>query len=125
MVGQASVIVERCRYPHCFNMRPCPKHGNRKPSDVARGSSTKRLYGYRWQQARRRFIAEHPFCKPCMLEGRTTPTFAVDHRIQHRGNPALFWDESNWDPMCEAHHNAKSRAERKAETSQKTPVENI
>jgi len=38
---------------------------------------------------------------------------------------ALFWDESNWDPMCEAHHNAKSRAERKAETSQKTPVENI
>jgi len=63
-------------------------------------------------KARARFLEEHPLCKTCQEQGRLTVAFAVDHRVPHRGNVELFWDESNWDPMCESHHNRKSRSER-------------
>lgn len=99
--------------------RPCSRCGvagctthKRKAYDIERGSSTQRLYGYRWQQASARFKRDHPFCKPCQNEGRITRTFAVDHIIPHRGNPQLFWDQSNWQPICESHHNSKARTER-------------
>jgi 5-methylcytosine-specific restriction protein A len=100
------------RLCHCGRIQPCPLH-KRQAYDRERGSSTQRLYGYKWQKARARFLMEHPLCKPCEEEGRTTLAFAVDHRIPHRGNLELFWDESNWDPMCESHHNAKARRERR------------
>jgi len=100
-----------CSWPGCPKLQPCDVH-KRKAHDVERRSEHQRLYGYRWQRARKRFIEQNPLCKPCEEAGRFTPTFAVDHRTPHRGNAALFWDEQNWDPLCESHHNAKSRSER-------------
>jgi hypothetical protein len=43
------------------------------------------------------------------------PAEVIDHRIPHRGNLTLFWDRSNWDPLCVACHNAKSAREKHAE----------
>lgn len=75
-------------------------------------SSTARGYGYRWQQARERFLAEHPLCVMCSREGRVTAATVVDHVVPHRGDERLFWDRSNWQPLCKAHHDgAKQRAE--------------
>ena len=42
---------------------------------------------------------------------RTTPATLVDHVIPHRGNEALFWDESNWQSMCDACHSRKTATE--------------
>ena len=28
--------------------------------------------------------------------------------IPHRGDMKLFWDESNWQPLCESCHNQKT-----------------
>jgi hypothetical protein len=35
----------------------------------------------------------------------------VDHIIPHRGDMELFWDESNWQSMCEPCHNRKTASE--------------
>ncbi|WP_260427988.1 hypothetical protein [Burkholderia stagnalis] len=35
----------------------------------------------------------------------------VDHRIPHRGDPALFWDQSNWCAMSKPCHDAKTARE--------------
>jgi 5-methylcytosine-specific restriction protein A len=35
----------------------------------------------------------------------------VDHIIPHRGDPTLFWDESNWQPLCKKCHDQKTRNE--------------
>ena len=32
----------------------------------------------------------------------------VDHIKPHRGDQKLFWDRSNWQPLCEHHHNVKT-----------------
>ncbi|MGM9590559.1 MAG: HNH endonuclease signature motif containing protein, partial [Faecousia sp.] len=40
--------------------------------------------------------------------GRLTPATVVDHIIPHRGDRKLFWDESNWQPLCKDCHNRKT-----------------
>jgi 5-methylcytosine-specific restriction protein A len=91
---------------------PTLQHQQQAPSwRYATTSSTERGYGYAWQKARARFLAAHPLCTQCESEGRTIPATVVDHRIPHRGNQALFWDETNWQSMCKPHHDSKTQAE--------------
>jgi 5-methylcytosine-specific restriction protein A len=73
-----------------------------------------RGYTYRWQQASKRFLAEHPLCQ-CEDCGagskRVTLATVVDHRTPHRGDERLFWDESNWQAMAKQCHDAKTATE--------------
>ena len=74
-------------------------------------SSTKQGYGYRWQQARAAFLREHPLCQcPDCDDGRrrVVPSDVVDHIQPHRGDPALFWDQSNWQAMAKRCHDRKT-----------------
>ena len=32
----------------------------------------------------------------------------IDHIIPHRGDPILFWDRSNWQPLCKDCHDHKT-----------------
>ena len=74
----------------------------------------KRLYdSQRWREARRTFLGEHPLCRYCEQDGRSTPATVVDHIIPHKGDATLFWDVENWAPICAMHHSAtKQREER-------------
>jgi 5-methylcytosine-specific restriction protein A len=35
----------------------------------------------------------------------------VDHKIAHRGDQALFWDQSNWQSMSKICHDKKTARE--------------
>lgn len=85
----------------------------RQDHDRQRGSSAQRGYGGRWQRARLAFLsrAENALCRMCEAEGRTTAAEVVDHIVPHRGDPVLFWDRSNWQPLCAHHHNSTKKAE--------------
>jgi 5-methylcytosine-specific restriction protein A len=98
-------------------------------------SSTKRGYGYKWQQARIEYLTANPYCVYCLRKrGITTtepleqleqaieqgglPTRAnvVDHRTPHRGDQKLFWDRKNWQGLCAScHSSTKQREEASAE----------
>jgi 5-methylcytosine-specific restriction endonuclease McrA len=54
----------------------------------------------------REFLAEYPACVLC-----GQPAKVVDHITPHRGDEALFWDKSNWQPLCWKHHSAKTLEE--------------
>ena len=41
-------------------------------------------------------------------QGKLTPATVVDHIIPHRGDKKLFWDERNWQALCESCHNHKT-----------------
>lgn len=47
----------------------------------------------------------------CTAEGRPRPATVVDHKTPHKGDPVLFWDEANWQPLCAPHHNQKTASE--------------
>lgn len=70
-------------------------------------------YGYRWQRRRENFLREHPLCCFCWKIKRVVAAMVVDHIIPHRGDPELFWDESNWQSLCSACHNSVKQAEEK------------
>ena len=57
------------------------------------------------------FLAAHPLCDLCQRDGRVMPAAVVDHITPHRGDQTLFWDESNWQPLCKRCHDTKTARE--------------
>jgi len=94
---------------HCAkHARPAVVDAQPKPRlyDDRRGSSTARGYGYAWQQRRKEYVKQHPFCVKC---GR--PTEQVDHVLprSHGGSE----DDSNLQSLCGYCHKQKTARERR------------
>ena len=100
-----------CRYPGCPNLCDkgvyCSQH-MQFSSDRMRGGAESRGYDARWRKARTAFLQRNPLCNECMKRGKITPATVVDHIIPHRGDRKLFWDESNWKPLCKCCHDRKT-----------------
>ena len=104
--------MKPCCHPGCPKLtegRYCEEHealhrGERK-------SASGRGYNSKWQRARKRFLKEHPLCCKCEEEGKYVIATIVDHIKPHRGDPILFWDEENWQPLCKHHHDVKTMTE--------------
>lgn len=92
-----------------------------------RGTSAQRGYGSRWQKARDAYVRDNPLCIMCKGFGRLSPTEVVDHKIAPRLREAiesgdkiaitkaqsLFWDKTNWQPLCKyCHDSDKQRLEK-------------
>ena len=100
-----------CRYTGCPNLCDkgvyCSQH-MQFSSDRMRGGAESRGYDARWRKARTAFLQRNPLCNECMKRGKITPATVVDHIIPHRGDRKLFWDESNWQPLCKCCHDRKT-----------------
>lgn len=108
-------LLTLCSYPGCrrpipFGTKYCEKHKNTKREEN-RKSATERGYTYQWKKAAKAFLAQHPLCAECERQGRLTLATDVDHIKPHRGNQKLFWDRSNWQPLCHSCHSRKTAAE--------------
>lgn len=74
-----------------------------------RGSAAYRGYNTRWQKERLMYLHEHPFCVNCLREKKQyVKATVVDHIRPHRGDERLFWDKSNWQPLCKKCHDEKT-----------------
>lgn len=73
---------------------------------TARLSAYARGYTSTWSKASRQFLKEHPLCAVC---GK--PATETDHIVPHKGNKELFWDVSNWQPLCHECHSRKTATE--------------
>ena len=70
------------------------------------------LYGRQWRTARAYHLRQHPYCALCDQVGVTQLADVVDHIIPHRGDPVLFWDQTNWQSLCQpCHDGAKASLE--------------
>ena len=67
----------------------------------------------RWRKARIHFLAIYPLCVLCQRSGRVTPATVVDHITPHDGNPALFWDPTNWQALCKPCHDSAKKIQEK------------
>lgn len=76
-------------------------------------TTTERGYDGRWKKAREGFLRKHPLCCYCERKGVVEAATVVDHIIPHMGDKAIFWDSSNWQPLCKmCHDSTKAREER-------------
>ena len=100
-----------CKHPGCPSLIPCgqkycEKHKAIYPEEVR--SASGRGYGSAWRKARKQFLHTHPLCVECQKEGRYVKATVVDHVVPHRGDADLFWDRSNWQPLCKQCHDRKT-----------------
>ena len=96
-----------CRHPGCASLSDevyCVVH---RPL-YSRESATNRGYDARWRAARKRYLKRYPLCIECQRKGKFMPATVVDHVLPHRGDEDLFWDESNWQPLCKHCHDRKT-----------------
>jgi 5-methylcytosine-specific restriction endonuclease McrA len=83
--------------------------------DQNRPTARERGYDSRWERERVLFLALYPYCRKC-----GNPATTVDHIFPHRGDRALFWNRSNWQPLCTRCHNSlKQRQERRMRERQR------
>jgi len=54
------------------------------------------------------YLRRNPLCVKCLKEGKTTPVTVVDHIEPHRGDYDKFWNEDNFQSLCESCHNRKT-----------------
>ncbi len=59
-------------------------------------------------------MALNRYCAECGRRGAITAATFVDHKRPHGGNDAMFWDQSNWQPLCRHHSNVKTGQETRA-----------
>lgn len=100
-----------CAHPGCPRLVPygqkyCEEHAKEHRHD--RKTANERGYDRRWQQARKFYLRRHPWCVRCKAAGILTPATVVDHIKPHRGDPELFWDTKNWQPLCKSCHDKKT-----------------
>ena len=107
-----------CNHPGCNVLlfageSYCQPHrkAKRKQSDAQRGSASARGYTGAWRKARYHYLMSHPLCRTCEQDGRLSEATVVDHIVPHRGDKDLFWDSSNWQPMCKHCHDVKTATE--------------
>lgn len=96
------------------NIKPAPDRLKKKlNSNSWRSGKTtaERGYDHRWQKARRAFLINNPLCRYCQEVDRVTAATVVDHVTPHRGDMNLFWDESNWQPLCAPCHSGRKQRE--------------
>lgn len=65
----------------------------------------------RWRALRMAvLVRDHFTCRMCgRLEGNTS-LLVGDHIIPHKGNEALFWDETNVQCVCKSCHDGAKQA---------------
>ena len=106
-----------CMQPGCAELvepgrKYCDKHRKLHP-EVTRAEAKKPYGSSRWQAVRKRYLVAHPLCVSCLAKDPPVYSKAtvVDHVKPHRGDPKLFWDESNFQALCVQCHNEKTLTE--------------
>jgi 5-methylcytosine-specific restriction protein A len=98
-------MAKSCNYPYCPNRIErgafCNAHKFR--AAVRQKKTTSRGYGHEWSKASKSYLLTHDECADCGMDAKV-----VDHIIPHRGDHTLFWDVSNWQPLCKSCHSRKT-----------------
>lgn len=87
-----------------------------KPNTRGRKASPPKRFsrGRPYRRARQAWFNSDPLlrlCAHCLAQGRTTAATQLDHIRRAADRPDLFFDESNWQPLCDACHTAKTQQE--------------
>jgi len=102
-------MPQRPPFHHHFGHRTEAQRN--RAHDAQRGSSRQRGYTSQWERARKVFLDANPLCVMCERENTISPATIVDHIRPHRGYWQLFWDKTNWQPLCKRHHNREKQRE--------------
>ena len=108
-----SAAPRPCSHPGCGVLvrdgtGRCPKHP--KQSWSKKPTAVKRITGRPLQRLRAELFAREPLCRECVKLGLVKLATQRDHIVSlEEGGQDV---ESNVQPLCDEHHDTKSKAER-------------
>lgn len=105
--------------PHLTKDRFCPQHEQEEEAKIRKYDRRRDeeepwrqwIHSPRWRKESKRYLNEHPLCGPCLAKGIEHGANVVDHKIPHKGDYDLFWNESNWQAMAKRCHDIKTAKE--------------
>jgi 5-methylcytosine-specific restriction enzyme A len=102
-----------CAQPGCGVLVPkgrCALHARVKEQQRPNRAVRRWYYRDRWKRERERVLVASAYtCASC---GVITPSLEIDHIVKHEGNPELFWNPNNLQPLCaDCHHRKTGRGE--------------
>jgi 5-methylcytosine-specific restriction endonuclease McrA len=77
--------------------------------------------GVRWRSTRALFLKEHPLCARCLDHKRLKPAEHVHHLLERKDYPALAFEWSNLQGLCEPCHNRKRRERMPSKPAERPP----
>lgn len=90
----------------------CDEHrkAHWRTQQQARGEEGRLSNSRRYKVARMHYLSEHPRCAdPFKTHGQALVIATVlDHITPHRGDFELFWNQSNWQGLCESCNQRKT-----------------
>ena len=96
--------------------KPWNKYSDKKPwiqrmpsFGIAR-HDTPEYHTRRWRNARSSYLLDHPLCVHCEMKGIVRTADMVDHKISKQDG-CDFWDQSNWQSLCNHCHRIKTNKE--------------
>lgn len=118
-----SAPLRPCRKVGCNKLGTtpyCEEHSKKRKEakvkktrdyDKLRGTRTERGYDNRWLKASKQFI-KGKVCVNCEKNGVYKMSECTDHKIPVSGpDDPLFWDKTNWNPLCKNCHSEKTAKE--------------
>jgi len=114
-MGQFPRICPKCSKiiparAECACQRAAKRQRDRR-HDQTRPTASQRGYNSKWRTASKAFLRRFPMCAMC--HGEATQ---VDHIKPHKGDRALFWDQTNWQPLCTTCHAKHKQRQERAST---------
>lgn len=102
-----------CGHPGCAMLtdaRKCDRHEKKDQQeyDKRRGNPAARGYDRNWRIASKAYLARNPLCVECLKQRRLVAATVTDHIVPHKGDPALFWNQDNWQALCKPCHDHKT-----------------
>jgi len=98
--------------PECQPMVKQREKAVRQEYNTRRDPKVKQwLNSARYKNARLNFLARHPLCARTSTKERPVIATILDHKTPHRGDYALFWDQSNWQGLSKQAHDRKTASE--------------
>lgn len=93
-----------CPNPATYRGR-CQTHAAQQERTRYNADTRKWYSSEHWRSLRLRVLADEPICMDCHVTASTE----CDHKVPHRGNPALFWDRANLQGLCAVCHGQKTQ----------------
>lgn len=111
----ATKPLRPCQYPGCYTLVPggyCDRHRPRTRDRSEEAKAWRWMYGTPvWKRLRGEQLLREPWCRECARRGVRTRATDVDHVRDHKGDWAVFTDESNLQSLCHSCHSRKTATE--------------
>lgn len=112
-VPRAQCDQYQCKAPSVKGSRYCETHTQSKAPTIKRKAFNARYKGAAWESIRARQLSAFPLCAACLIDGRVTAAFHVDHVFPWAVIGDHAFTRNLFQSLCPECHGVKSGLEKR------------